>query len=358
MKRRSNQASGWLAVGLLGGAIATVAAAAALGRADDASGFVNTKPGGCDRQCLRDTADRYLEAMVQDEPKLLRWTRDARYTENGMQLRVGEGLWATASALTAYRIYAIDPPDGEIGVITVVSENGLPAMLGLRLKVVNHQISEAEHIVARSAQADGPAATLGKQAAPAIFASAVPAGQRADRAALVAAANGYFNAIEQSDGGLAHFAAHAVRIENGAETCGPESDKARSGGATPSRGAGVGGDSTWRQMMSLGCAQQMSSGMYSYITQARDRRIDVVDQQTGDVMAFVIFSHPGNVAAAHMPGYPVVTMPAAARRPFDTQLAELFKVQAGEIQQVEAVINSAAYGVSSGWDTAADRPGH
>ncbi len=76
----------------------------------------------------------------------------------------------------------------------------------------------------------------------------------------------------------------------------------------------------------------------------------MVDEEKGNILAFAIFAHPGDVKKAQLPGQPVVIMPPSATRPFDTYLAEAFHVRGGQIQQVEAVIYSGQYGMDSGWE--------
>lgn len=62
--------------------------------AEASSPDINMIQGLCDRTCLRTLADRYLQSMIAKDQTQLRWSARARYTENGMELRVGEGLWA------------------------------------------------------------------------------------------------------------------------------------------------------------------------------------------------------------------------------------------------------------------------
>src|SRR5580698_1270651 len=56
-------------------------------------------PGPCDRPCLEGFINSYLEAMVAHDAKRLQVTPDVRFTEDDIELKLGEGLWKTASGL-------------------------------------------------------------------------------------------------------------------------------------------------------------------------------------------------------------------------------------------------------------------
>ncbi len=323
---------------LAAGAALALAAFAPKNIAAQALPLKETVAGPCDRPCLIDIADKYLEAMIAKDPSRLLWATRAKYTENGMILRVGDALWATATGLGKYREHFVDVQGGQVGWMGVVLENGSPVLLGLRLKVANHRILEVEHIVSRGREG---AEMLEKQGAPpAIFSQPLTPAERVSREQLIAAANAYFDGIEQSSGSVVPFADSCVRVENGRQTAPIVPSAAQSGANS----------GTFSRMAGLTCSQQLDTGAFSYITEVRDRRFEVVDEENGNVLAFAIFAHPGNVLFAQMPGKPRVQMHPAALKPFDTQIAEVFKIKSGRIHQIEAVINTAAYGIPSGWE--------
>src|SRR6202035_2599842 len=49
--------------------------------------------GPCDRACLEGFVDQFLDGFVNHDPKLLPLSRNARYTENGQRLELGDGSW-------------------------------------------------------------------------------------------------------------------------------------------------------------------------------------------------------------------------------------------------------------------------
>ena len=51
----------------------------------------------CDRQCLADFITTYLEAMVAHDPERLHTSSRVRFTEDTVEMRLGQGgLWKTA----------------------------------------------------------------------------------------------------------------------------------------------------------------------------------------------------------------------------------------------------------------------
>src|SRR5262245_51604824 len=89
----------------------------------------------CDRACLNGFVDQYLTALVARDPSRLPLARNARYTENGVPLELGDGMWAPQSVLGNYRLYFTDPKTGQVGFFGTLEQHRHPAILGLRLKV-------------------------------------------------------------------------------------------------------------------------------------------------------------------------------------------------------------------------------
>jgi len=108
----------------------------------------------CDRDCLRGTVMQYLDAMVAHNPGMLAVAPDVKFTEDGVQQKLGEGLWKTASKLRSFRQDILDVRQGVAGSDAVVDEGGKPVLLALRLKVVDRKITEVETLVVHN-QAEG-----------------------------------------------------------------------------------------------------------------------------------------------------------------------------------------------------------
>ena len=105
----------------------------------------------CDRARLIGLISQYVGALVARDPSKLPLAPDVKFTEDTKVMKVGEGLWQTASGLRGYRQDIIDVRQGVAGAYLVVEEKGSPVELALRLKVVNRRITEIETVVVRSA---------------------------------------------------------------------------------------------------------------------------------------------------------------------------------------------------------------
>jgi len=121
-----------------------------------ASGSVASGSGGaaCDRDCLRDLTARYLDALVAHNPSALPVAANVRFTEDTVEMKLGEGFWKTASRVRPYRLDILDARQGVAASQVVVEEAGTPVMLMLRLKVADGKITEVETQVTRN-QAEG-----------------------------------------------------------------------------------------------------------------------------------------------------------------------------------------------------------
>jgi hypothetical protein len=99
----------------------------------------------------------------------------------------------------------------------------------------------------------------------------------------------------------------------------------------------------------LGCEAQQRSGFYAFVTGIRDRRFPVVDQERGVVLSFAYFDHTGAVGDMALTNGMTVQSPF--RAPLTFQIAEIFQVDAGKLDQIEAVLNTVPYGTRSDiWD--------
>jgi hypothetical protein len=103
----------------------------------------------CDRECLRSFMTKYLEALVAHKPEDVPVSKDMRYTENTVDIKLGEGLWKTGTELTDYRQDILDPAWGIAGTHVVLKEGENTILLLVRLKVVDQKITEIETQVAR-----------------------------------------------------------------------------------------------------------------------------------------------------------------------------------------------------------------
>ena len=274
---------------------------------------------GCDRACLRGFITRYLDAMVAHTPGVLPVSPTMRFTEDMVDMKLGEGLWKQASKIRPYRLDILDVAQGVAASQVVVEEAGMPVMLMLRLKVANMAITEVETQVTRNQKEGAIFAIDGLQSPTAAMIAPVPVAKRSSRAEAIRLAEFYPAGLEVGSfvSVNAPFAADAYRFENG------------------------------RLMAGKGCVFRPPS--------------------CEDIKGQEITKHPGLsyrvVAVDEELGITLLRMnfgPAGGRYGEGNGLMvwEAFKVYGGEIHGVEAFMKVGPVAAPSGWDTDVRHPKH
>ncbi len=133
----------------------------------------------CDRTCLNAMVDTYFAALVGHDPSQVPLAPDVQFVEQAKRIQPGEGLWKTASAApSAFKIYVPDPVSEQVGFLGMMEEDGKPVQIGLRLKLVDGRITEAEHLLARNLRESSLANLQTPRPA---FSAIVPVDQRDSR---------------------------------------------------------------------------------------------------------------------------------------------------------------------------------
>jgi hypothetical protein len=288
--------------------------------------------GECDRACLEGFADRYLEALAAHDPSAVPLSENVKFTENGVELKVGDALWATAGENTDYRIYVTDPETGQVGYSGIIKENGKPALISIRLKIANNRISEIEQIVARD---DGQFNNVKNLKDPdPIFAEMLEPSEQSSREDMIATADSYFAALERNDGTRpVAFAETCNRLENGFQTTnsppmeGPPSDEFN--------------------IMALSCTEQFKSGFFKFVTKIRRRHL-VVDKERGLVFSIACLDHAGNIKEVTMTNG--MTLPVTLSSPTTFLGGGFFKIKSGMIHRIYTVLITPPYGMRQGWE--------
>jgi len=233
---------------------------------------------------------------------------DAKVTENGERIRLGDGLWRTAGKLGAYRAYVVDPDSGSAAVQTVLEDGPNTVQILLRIRVQNDSIAEVETLVAREGDtccwAPERLNTL-----PAVFAESLPTGRRLARQDLVVVADAYFTALNdaRTNAYRSPPVAHDMnRYENGKQTTNVPNGN---------------------RITRWDARTQLDSGLFGRI-HVVNRRYHVVDVQHGALLGIVVFQYPASTRPAEI-------------------IAEFFKIAADSIHDVRAVMVQRE---STGWD--------
>ncbi len=284
-----------------------------------------------ERNDLIDLVDRTLDAMMRRDPGRASLAPNARYTENGQVLAIGKGLWATATlGGLSRRAVLAEPAAGQAGWFGAIHENGNPVVLALRLKAAGNAVTEIETVICRGHERIFNPAGMSPRAA---FEAVIPSPERASRQTLLAAANAYFDGIEQSNGDIIPATTDCARVENGVQTTLNEE---------------LGGKQAY-PLWGMPVAAQIGTGYYAYIEAIRDRRYPVIDEEHGTIMGIVAFDHPATMKSVNVKGKGEIVLPAFSQRPSTALIAELFQVRAGKITGIEAVLDFFPYGMKSGW---------
>src|SRR5215472_12332028 len=171
----------------------------------------------CDRACLHDLMDEYLAALVAHDPSRLTTTPGVKFTENTNRMSLGDGLWQTIGGLGTFKLYIEDPQTRQAAFYGTVKENGVTALLGVRLKESGRRLEEIETFVIRAASGVHGEFDRLIEADP-VWGQTIPRSERRSREAMTQIANRYFEGIVQGNGDIVPFAEDFSRIENGLQT--------------------------------------------------------------------------------------------------------------------------------------------
>ncbi|MGH9351445.1 MAG: hypothetical protein ACRD2G_04675, partial [Terriglobia bacterium] len=141
--------------------------------------------GACKRTCLEGFVDRYSDALLAHNPAKAPLAANIKFTQNGQRLIPGDGLWRTMTAKGTYRLFVDDPEENTVAFLGTIREAGMPAILALRLKVQNGQISEVETFLVENQNAAKNLEKLGHPNP--VFLETIPPAQRASRDSLIKA---------------------------------------------------------------------------------------------------------------------------------------------------------------------------
>jgi hypothetical protein len=231
----------------------------------------------CDRACLKGALDQYLNALIQHDPVAAHLLPGFRQTENALVVRPGTGMWQSLTALGKLQRRYLDTVSGEAGYFGLVEEKDGPAIVTLRVKVVERQVSEAEWLIARKGDpgGNGPAAPgqpPGNFFDPENLAAnpppdkPLPQADRLSRTALIAIANSYFDGLSTHDGAVVAAHPGCTRIENGFTVTGrPMKDNPNA---------------------KTDCTSNLAGFNIQYVAA---RRFPVVDEEAGVVLGLGVF---------------------------------------------------------------------
>ncbi len=287
----------------------------------------------CDKACLLALGDRFMTALAGQKPADVPWARDVRFTENGVGIQVGEGIWGSIRSKSEMALKVADPVAGTYTWYGLIYDHDAPAWAGVRLKTKGAKVSEAEVIVARERN-PGPWGDPKKFAVDARFESVVPAAQRSSRKQLIAAAQAYADSVQRNDGNVkARFVPGCTRTENGVVV---SQGDVGSIGLVKSPG-----------QYAQGCEAQLKLGLYRPVDRLRGRRVLGVDEERGLVMMASVADF--GLAQRQYTLTDGRKVESDRHHAMARELFEVYKVVGGRIQAVEAVSVDQPYGMPVAW---------
>lgn len=260
--------------------------------------------GPCDRACLESTLDKYMTAVMENDPSVAPLSAGFRQTENAVVRRLGTGAWETVTAIGDADHRYLDPVSQQAAFFGIVEEGDKAAIATVRVRVTDRKISEAEWLIAREGDPglngfnpDGSPA--GNFFDPANLAGHMPADaglppeDRLTRDELVGITNSYFDGITTHDGSVILAHPGCTRLENGFTVTG----RPQPGGGTSD------------------CTSGLANINVLFVA---DRRYPVVDVEKGVAMAIAVFMRrPGTTTRRNV-------------------FAEWFTIEGGRIRTVHS----------------------
>jgi hypothetical protein len=284
----------------------------------------------CDRECLIALADAYAAALVDGGPETFRWADNAAMIENLAPVARGEGAFRsiTGEGDDSYAVHVADPVSQQVGLLTMMMEGDAPVLVGIRLKLdASSAIAEAEHLIARNLS---PVQLANLRAPRPALMAPVPEAWLDSRAAMIRLGYSYYDALDNGNSRQSNMADDCERRENGFQTARNPMVRANPNGNGQF-------DPIFAYLGGLGCAAQMDTNMWEYITRIETRRVDIADPVTGLVWGMSHFEHDFTKQDFPLVGVPWATNRHMEFSPFDMPAIHIYKVWGGAIHEIEAL---------------------
>jgi hypothetical protein len=185
----------------------------------------------CDRACLKGMITKYVDAVVAHDLSGLPLTPEVRFTEDSQELKLGQGLWKTATRKGEYRQDYIDLKKQIAASHVMLFEDNTTVLYSVVLQVANQKITGIETLVDRimpngKFKPDSLEKPLTGMSDP------VPAGKRMPRAEMIRAALLYPEGLRIGNftDAKTPFAKEAYRVENGSFIAGEGGPRANAPG--------------------------------------------------------------------------------------------------------------------------------
>ncbi len=170
----------------------------------------------CDRACLKGLITKYVDAIVAHDPSTLPLAANVRFTEDSKDLKLGEGLWKTATKKGDFRQDYIDLKKQIAASHVMLYEADAQILYSVVLRVADQKITGVETLVDRITATSRFKPDSLEKPLPGMS-EPVPAGKKMPRADMIKAALLYPEGLRIGNFADAHtpFSKEAYRVENG-----------------------------------------------------------------------------------------------------------------------------------------------
>lgn len=249
--------------------------------------------GVCNAACLTAQANSVMGAYIDNHWREVSWADKVGYAENSVGLRVGEGIWATVTAIDAAPLVVADATTGKSVWIGRIEEHGQPAWAAITVTSADRQIGGIDALIRRKEYGAPYAEPNG---APKY--DTLPANRRTNRADMLAGAERVYAAVNSHGPAPTGQTAGCHWFVNGQDM----------------------GD----------CASPYSNPGLRSIARVRDREMLAADEAHG-LIAYRTFE---DIPASGGSGYPLTY-----------QVIELFRFEGDELAEIQAFTSELPYGM-------------
>ncbi len=265
------------------------------------------QPKSCDAACLTAEAEAVMHAYVGNHWQQVNWAPKVGYAENSVGMRVGEGTWATVTAIDPHPLIIADSQTGKAVWLGQIEEHGQPAWAVMTIASDGQKVGGIEAEIRRKEYGFPWAEPSAIPPYPVL-----PAAQRTPRAAMLKGVAGFYAALNAHDGKAPADLTSACRwIVNG---------------------------------QPLGaCRAPIERNSLQWIARWRDRQVLAVDEARGLVAVRVFEDIPAT--PRQFAGPNGARMPNPAAYPHSLRIVEVFHFVGGKIEGLRRFSAELPYGM-------------
>jgi hypothetical protein len=265
------------------------------------------QPKACDAACLTANAMSVMQAYVGDQWRTVNWADKVGYGENSVGIRVGEGIWATITAIDPQPLIISDANTGNAVWLGKIEEHGQPAWAAVTVNSAGKPVGGVEAVIRRK-EYGVPFA----EPTPIPPFPELPKAQRTSWLDMSRLVDGFYAALNAHDGKL------------------PK-------GLDPACQWNVNGQA-------LGaCAAPIAGNTLQWIARWRDRKILAVDEARGLVAVRVFEDIPAAPREFTRPDGSTMANPAAYPR--SLEIVEVFRIEGGKIVGLRRISSELPFGM-------------